>query len=99
VQGRIADAGFAGELLESEVTPAFAEELSELLCQSICHDRNLDAERVPQVGYFALRTVLKGVKMAVAISVFMADIKFECPECKQHLAIDAGNAGMGSRSK
>ena len=50
VQGRVGNTGFARELLESQITPAFAEELRQLLCQSICHDWDFAAEPVPQVG-------------------------------------------------
>ena len=50
VQGRVGNASFARELLESQITPAFAEELSQLLCQSICHDWDFAADAVPQVG-------------------------------------------------
>lgn len=62
MQGRVGDAGFAGELLESQISPAFAKELSQLLCQSICHDWDFAAERVPQVGYLALRSVFDSLK-------------------------------------
>ncbi len=63
MQGRVRNAGFTGELLESQITPSFAEELSQLLCQSISHALNVAADAVPQVGYFALQFILRSVKM------------------------------------
>jgi hypothetical protein len=38
MQGRVGNACFTGKLLESQFTPLFTKELSELLCQSVCHD-------------------------------------------------------------
>jgi len=53
VQGRIADADFAGELFERQITALLSEKFSELFWEPVSHARNLGMKLVPHVGYLA----------------------------------------------